>query len=150
MAYTTYSFKDMTGAFAHPQAGIYTFGGEIGAGQIVVTMTSEKTTHDVAADGNVQISAIAGDNGTVSIEVQQTSSLNQFLVKWFNIVKNSLNNNDISNWVGASLLVRNSLDGTTHVCTGISPQNIPNKTYAKQGGNVTWVLMCGDISNPTV
>lgn len=150
MAYTTYSFKDLTGAFSHPAVGIFTFGGEIGAGQVVVTMSTEKTVHDVAADGNVQISAIAGDNGTVTIEVQQTSSLHIFLMKWFNSVKNALNNNDISTWVGASLLVRNTLDGTTHICTGISPQNIPNKTYTKQGGNLTWVLMSGDIQNPTV
>lgn len=150
MAYKTYSFKDLTGAFYHPLAGIFTFGGQIGAGQIVIHMDSVKTAHDVAADGHVQISAIAGDNGSITIEVQQTSSLNRFLMTWFNIVKNALNDNDVSNWAGASLLVRNAQDQTSHICTGISPQNIPDKTYAKQGGNITWTLMAGDIQNPTV
>lgn len=149
MAYTTYSFKDLTGAFAHPTAGVFTFGGEIGMGQVVITMATEKTMHDVAADGTVQVSAVAGDNGTVAIEVQQTSSFHKFLMTWFNTVKNALNNDDVTNWTGASILLRSSLDGTSHLCTGISPQNIPAKTYAKQGGNITWTLMAADIQNPT-
>jgi hypothetical protein len=149
MTYTTYSFKDTTGAFFHPLAGAFTFGGEIGSGQFVTHMATEKTVHDVASDGTVQISAIAGDNGTIAIEVQQTSSLHQFLLTWFNIVKNALNNSDITNWAGATLLLRNTTDGTSHICTGISPQNIPDKTYTKQAGNLTWTLMCADIQNPT-
>lgn len=150
MAYTTYSFKDLTGAFSHPDAGVFTFGGEIGAGQITVTMTTAKSVQDVAADGTVQISAIAGDNGTVAIEVQQTSSFHKFLLSWFNTVKNALNNDDISDWAGGSMLLRSTLNGTSHIITGISPDNIPAKVYAKQGGNITWSLMCGDIQNPTV
>lgn len=150
MSYTTYSFKDLSGGFAHPLAGIFTFGGEIGAGQITVHMATEKTAQDVAADGTVQISAIAGDNGTVTIEVQQTSSFHIFLLDWANIIKNNLNNNDISNWATASLLLRNVTNGTSHIITGISPQNIPDKVYAKQGGNINWVLMAGDIQSPTI
>jgi hypothetical protein len=148
--YTTYSFKDLSGAFYHPLAGVYTFGGTIGLGQAVVHMATEKTVHEVASDGTVQVSAVAGDNGTIAIECQMTSSLNGFLYKWFNTIKNNLNNGDISNWVSASLLLRNTLNGTSHICTGISPQNIPDKTYTKQGGNVTWTLMCSDIQNPTI
>ena len=149
MSYTTYSFKDLSGGFAHPLAGIFTFGGEVGAGQVTVHMATEKTVQDVAADGNVQISAIAGDNGTVSIEMQQTSSLHVFLLTWFNTIKNALNKNDVSNWNNATLLLRNTVNGTSHIVTGISPQNIPDKPYGKQGTNITWVLMAGDISNIT-
>ena len=140
----------MNGGFSHPLAGAFTFGGEIGAGQITVHMATEKTAQDVAADGAVQISAIAGDNGTVTIEVQQTSSFHLFLLDWANTVKNNLNSNDISNWATASLLLRNITNGTSHVVTGISPQNIPDKVYAKQGGSINWVLMAADIQSVTI
>jgi hypothetical protein len=146
---TTYSFKDLTGAFTHSLAGSYVFGGQIGLGQVVVHMATEKTATDTAADGTVQISAIAGDSGTVSIECQQTSDLHKFLLVWANIVKTALNNNDISAWATASILLRNSVDGTSHTVGEVSPQNIPDKTYASQGGKVTWVLSAGDIQSLT-
>lgn len=147
---TTYSFKDLTGAFYHPLAGIYNFGGQMGAGQITVHMATEKTSQDVAADGAVQISAVAGDNGTVTIEVQQTSAFHAYLLDWANTIKNNLNNNDISDWASGTMLLRNISNGTSHTVSGISPQNIPDKVYAKQGGNINWVLMAADIQSLTV
>ncbi len=149
MSYSTYSFKDLTGGFSHPLAGTFIFGGEIGAGQITITMATEKTMQDVAADGTVQISAIAGDNGTVAIEVQQTSSFHTFLVQWFDLVKNGLNNDDVSTWNSASMLLRSTVNGVSHIVTGISPQNLPPKVYGKQGANITWTLSAGNIQTAT-
>lgn len=144
--YTTYSFKDLSGAFTY-SAVAYTFGGQMGMGQIVIHMATEKTSHDTAADGTVQITAVAGDSGTVTIECQQTSSLHKYLLLWANTVKTAMKNNDISTWASASMLLRNTVDGSTHTITGISPQNIPDKTYASAGGKVSWVLMAADIQS---
>jgi Bacteriophage KPP10, Structural protein ORF10 len=147
---TTYSFKDTSGSFSHPDAGTFQFAGQIGMGQFTVEMLTEKSEHTVASDGNVMVSAIAGDNGHVSIEVQQTSALHQFLMSWYNTVKTALNNGNVTNWAGASLTLRNIVDGSTHYCNGISPSRMPAKTYAKQGQNIAWVLMCADIQTITV
>lgn len=146
---TTYSFKDTSGAFNHPLVGTFRFAGQIGMGQFSVSMTTERTTHDVAADGLVMPSYIAGDNGNISIEVQQTSLLFAFLLAWYNSVKAQADNGDVSLWASATLTLRNAVDGSTHVCSGISPSKNPDKVYAAQGGRVTWVLMCGDIQSVT-
>jgi Protein of unknown function (DUF3277) len=147
---TTYSFLDLSGGFSHTYSDYYTFSGNSqGKGQIVVTMATEKTVHSVSADGTTMPSYVAGDNGTISIECQQTSDLHKYLLGWYNNLQDAAKNGDVSEWATASLMLRNVTDGTSHYCDGISPQNVPPKTYGAQGGNVTWVLMCCDIQNPT-
>jgi hypothetical protein len=147
---STYSFKDTSGAFTHPIAGAFRFAGQIGMGQFTVSMSTEKSAHDVAADGAVMISAISGDNGSISIEVQQTSDLHRFLLSWYNTIKTLMDNGDVTTWASAQLTLRTILDGSTHICTGISPSKVPDKTYAAQGQRLTWTLMCGDIQNVTL
>lgn len=144
-----YSFKDLSGAFSHPAAGSFQFAGQIGQGQTTVEMTTEKTVQDVAADGTVMVSAIAGDNGQISIEMQQTSELFKFLLDWYNLVNTALNNNDASGWAAATLTLRNITDGSGHVCTGVSPAKIPTKPYSAQGQKITWILPAANIQNTT-
>ncbi len=144
MGRSTYSFTDLSGAFAHPALGAYVFTGQ-GVGQVIVHMATEKTAHDMAADGAVMISKIVGDNGQITVECQQTSDVHKFLLGWYNYVKYA----PTEEWAQAACTLRNTSDGTSHICTGISPQNVPDKTYAAQGGRVSWVLMCGDIQSLT-
>lgn len=145
----TYSFKDLSGAFAHPLAGAFIFQGQIGMGQITIAMATEKTTHDVAADGTVMVSFISGDNGSLQIEAQQTSELHAFLLNWYNLIKTAADLGDVSNWASAALSFRNILDGSVHVITGVSPNKIPDKVYAAQGGKITWHLMAADVQSTT-
>lgn len=145
---TTYSFKDLTGAFIHPLVGSYVLGGgNVGLGQITVSMTQDRTQQDVAADGSVMVSYMPGDNGTISIEVQQTSDLHGFLLAWFNACKTAADAGDVLNWAAAAISIRNLVDGATHTATGISPGKQPDKSYAAQGGKITWVLPCARIIN---
>ena len=147
---TTYSFKDTSGAFTHPLAGEFILGGEIGEGQFTIVMTTDKSSHNVAADGAVMVSFIAGDNGHIAIECQQTSAIHAFLLGWYNIIKTLAIRGDVTNWANAALSLRNIVDGSEHQLTGVSPQRIPDKTYAAQGGMITWTLMAADIQNVTV
>ncbi len=138
---TTYSFKDLTGAFVHPLVGSYILGGgNIGMGQITISMTTDRTMQDVASDGSVMVSYIAGDNGSVSIEVQQTSDLHNFLLTWFNACKTAADLGEVFTWAAAAMTIRNIIDGSVHTITGISPGKIPDKVYASQGGKITWML----------
>ena len=150
MASPTYSFKNTIGAFAHPLVGAFSFAGQIGAGQFVVTMATERTVHDTAADGTVMPSYLAGDSGSVSIEVQQTSDFHAFLMEWYNAAKTQADGGDVSNWANATLTIRSTVDGSTHICSGGSPSKIPDKVYAAQGGRLTWVLMFADIQSLNV
>jgi Bacteriophage KPP10, Structural protein ORF10 len=147
---TVYSFKDTSGNMSDPDVGSFQFAGNIGMGQFTVEMATEKSDHNVASDGSVMVSAIAGDNGHVMIEVQQTSQLHTFLVKWYNAKNTGMKNGNVTNFASAALTLRNIIDGSTHVCKGITPQRMPPKVYARQGQMLTWTLMCADIQTVTL
>jgi hypothetical protein len=145
---TTYSFKDLTGAFVHPIVGTYILGGgNVGLGQITITMAQDRTAQDVAADGSVMVSYIPGDNGGCSIEVQQTSDLHSFLLDWFNACKTAADGGDITNWASAQLTFRSILDGSSHELSGVSPGKMPDKVYQQQGSKITWTLPAANVIN---
>jgi hypothetical protein len=147
---STYSFKDTAGAFTHPLAGAFLFAGQIGMNQAHVSMATEKTTHNLAADGNVMVSYIAGDNGSIALEVQQTSDLHAFLLAWYNTIKTLADQGNVTNWATAAITLRNLVDGSIHEATGVSPSKIPDKVYAAQGQNITWTLMAADVQTVTI
>jgi hypothetical protein len=140
-----YSYKDVSLAFVHPLVDSFFLTGEEGAGQIVISNTTDHTVHSVAADGTTMVSAVAGENGHLTLEVQQTSSLQKTLLTWFNAVNTALKGGDVSNWATAVVVVRSLLDGSVHTLTGVSPLKNPDKTYAAQGGNITWTLMAAKV-----
>ncbi len=142
MAKSTYSFLDVTGSIHSELAGDYIFTGE-GAGSISISKSTDRTSHDVAADGSVMVSKIAGNNGTITIEVQQTSPLHKWLEQWYTLIWNGAT----SHWADTTILIRNSTMNISHYCTGVSPQKEPDTPYQSQGQRVTWTLMCADITN---
>lgn len=150
MASRTYSFKDTGGAFFHPLAGPFAFSGQIGMHQFTISMAAEKTVHDLAGDGTVMPSAIAGNNGQIAIEVQQTSKFHAFMLAWYNLVVTAMEQGDVTNFASASITLRNLVDGSLHELTGVSPSKVPDKTYAQQGQHITWVLMAADIRSVTI
>ena len=145
----TYSFKALTGVLINPVLGaaIQLSGGNIGNGNLTVEMATERTTHQVGNDGTIMPSYKAGDNGTITIEMQQTSSLHHSLVALFNSLKTSADSGDVSNWASTTISLRTTNDGSGHLCKGVSFQKIPPKPYAADGQNVTWVLMAASITN---
>jgi len=120
----------------------YIFTGK-GVGSITISKSTERTVHDIAADGSVMVSKVPGNNGTVIIEVQQSSPLNEWLYAWFQKLWNS----PTSKWASTTILIRNGHLRRTHVCVGVSPSKESNSTYQAQGIRVTWNLMCADIVN---
>ena len=142
MEQTTYSFTDLAGSISHPTFGSYIFDGT-GVGSVTVTKSTDRTTHDIAADGSVMVSKIAGNNGAISIEVQQTSSIHKWLLAWFN----ALWQLPTSEWASTSIMLRNTATGTRHICSGISPQKEPDTPHQAQGQTLTWTLLCADITN---
>jgi hypothetical protein len=140
--YSTYSFCDVSINFSHPTVGQISLNGE-GLGSISFSLTQEKTAHDIAADGAVMVSKIAGNAGTITISTQQTSPLHKFLIGWYNYVTSP--NTLASEFATASLLLRGVSMGDEIQCLGVSPQKRPDKAYQQQGQQVSWVLMATDI-----
>jgi hypothetical protein len=143
MSNTTYSFLDSVVVLAHALLPIpITISGE-GLGKAVVSMTTERTAHQVAADGSVMVSKIAGNNGNITIDLQQTSAAHKALLAFYNLVVTSPPNA----WAQGVLTMRNVTDGSMHVATGISFQKVPDKTYEAEGQMVSWTLMAADIQS---
>jgi hypothetical protein len=142
MELTTYSFADLAGSINHPTFGFYLFDGT-GVGSVTVSKATDRTAHDIAADGSVMVSKIAGNNGTVTIECQQTSAIHKWLSAWFN----ALWQLPTSEWASTSMTLRNTATGTRHIISGISPQKEPDTPYQSQGQRVSWTLMCAEITN---
>ena len=139
--YNTYSFEDVTCSFEHPGVGAASSTGA-GVGSISIAMANDKTTHDVAADGVVMISKIAGSNGTVSLSVQQTSQIHKYFMKWYNYVTTA----PASEWAGMTITIKSNNLGDSTTCVGVSPQKLADRPYQAQGQQVTWNLMSAEIT----
>ena len=144
---TTYSFKDIKCVCSGPGGGFIIGGGNVGAGSITITMSEDRTVQDVAADGTVMPSYVAGDNGSVAIEVQQTSSLHHALLAMYNALKLLADAGEVASWASTTISFITLLDGSSHVLTGVSFQRIPAKAYAAHGAKITWNLMACNIVN---
>ncbi len=139
---STYSFLDLSGAFVHPQLGAYTFDGK-GVGSINVVMATDKTVHDVAADGSVMVSKMAGQNGVITIQCQQTSLLHKFLLGIYNALLLA----GTDQWAQASIFMRNTTTGQSHMAVGVSPRKSADIPYQAQGQMVSWEMMAANIQS---
>jgi hypothetical protein len=147
---TTYSFKDTSGVISGPTIVTpFSLFGQIGLGQFIVAMTTDHTVFDTAADGTIMGSAIPGDSGQLSIEMQQTSNLYDFLWQTYNGLKTAMLLGNVTNWLGMSITIRNIVDGSSHNLTGVGFGKPPDKVYAAQGQRITWVLPAADIQTVT-
>jgi Protein of unknown function (DUF3277) len=146
---TTYSFKSLTGVLTNSVFGVTIplTGGNIGVGSITIRMNTTRTTHDVAADGTVMPSYIAGDNGEVDIAVQETSAIHQALLALYNLAVLAANHDDVSGWAAMAMSFVLLVDGSTHTLTGVSFEKIPDKPYEASGQKMTWKLMAANIVN---
>lgn len=141
LEHTTYSFSDLAGAIGHPSAGAYTFTGE-GAGSVTITKAQDDSAIDVAADGTVMISKLAGHNGVITVVCQQTSTIHKFLLDLYNYLKTVAPTQE---WAQITGLFRNTADGTFHEATGICFQKKADIPYQAQGQNVTWNFLAAYI-----
>jgi len=137
---TTYSFADVTLTINHPKVGKYIASGG-GIGSINLSMSNDRTVHDIAADGSVMVSKIRARNGQLSLAIQQTSPLNKWLTKWFNYLETA----STSAWADTTVTIRCPVMGDSKILTGVSPQKQADVPYQAQGQQVTWNLMAADI-----
>jgi hypothetical protein len=144
---TTYSFKDLSGAMTSFLAGAFPFAGGLGLGRISVEYITDHGALDTAADGTVLPSFVAGRSGRITIEVQQTSAFHKFLLHWHNMHVTMCSAGDISRWASTAILLRNTLDGSSHEALGVIPTKIPDKAYAASPTMITWTLLCSNLNS---
>lgn len=138
---TTYSFSDVSVVISHPSVGQKIANG-VGIGTINVSMTTDRSAHDIAADGSVMVSKIRARNGIVTLTVQQTSELNKWLLKnWYSYLESA----STSKWADTTVTIKSPVMRDLITATGVSPQKLPDRPYQAQGQLVTWTLMAADI-----
>jgi len=142
---TTYAFKNVVGAFTDPDAGSFPFTGQEGVKHLSISNATERGVIDVAADGSQMVSYVSGAGGAIDIEVQQTSSLHQFLVVWANIKFTESDAGNAANFAAAAIKIVDLLSGAMHTLTGVFPTKIPDKPYGPSGASVTWRLMAANV-----
>ena len=140
MGQSTYSFTDLTVTFTHAALGQLVCQGE-GLGSITFTMTDDTSAHDTASDGSVMTTKIIAPNGTVAVEVQQTS----YVHKWFTRLNNYLRTAPSREWAEISMLAVSPSMHVTHEGTNMSIQKRADKPYQQQGQRVTWNFLAGDL-----
>ncbi len=140
--FTTYSFTDLSGALILAGES-YIFSGQEGAGGVTISMDTDKTEMQTAADGSVMGSFIPGDAGKITIEVQQTSDLHKWLLAKYNVAKTA----GAALWLSGAARFRNIVEGSGHIATGVAFQKLPDKAYKATGQMVAWVLAAADIQS---
>jgi hypothetical protein len=145
MNITTYSFMDVSVSISHPSVGKYSAVGE-GIGSINISMANDRTAHDVSGDGSVMVSKIRARNGSIVFSIQQTSSFNRWLTKWYNFLEGAPT--DV--YADTSIVIRAPKMGELTTLKGVSPQKLPDKPYQVQGQNVSWTLLAADIQQDEI
>ncbi len=137
----TYSFEDTSLTISHPGFGTYTAYGT-GLGNISVSYANDVTQHTVAADLAVVVSKWAAKNGTVNLEILQSSDFNEWLKKFAAFLEES----PTDQFALATMDIKNRSTGDSYHCTGVSHQKKADNSFQSQAQNRTWSLMCANIS----
>jgi len=135
-----YSFDDTSVTFSHAAVGQYVASGK-GIGSLGVSMATDRSVQDVAADGSVMTSKIKGRNGTLSVSAQQTSDLHKWLLKLYNYLETAPTNQ----WAGITIVVRSPSMQDKVTATGVAFQKIPDRQWQAQGQQLMWTLLAADI-----
>lgn len=134
---STYSFLDISGSMFHPKIGPFIFTGQ-GVGQLIIQPAGERTEHDYAIDGSVNIIKVPDIGGKVIIQCQQVSAVNSWLLWLYSILGSPLGTD--KDWGRMVMLIRDIQHGTQYNIRGVSFSNIPETVYASAGGSVIWTL----------
>lgn len=138
----TYSFEDTSLTFTHPGFGNYSAYGT-GLGSLSVAFSNDISSHDVASDCAVVVSKWAVRNGTVTIEVLQSSDLN----KWLRDFTSWLETAESGQFALATMDIVNKSTGDTYHCAGVTPQKKADNQFNSTASRRTWTLLCADISS---
>ena len=137
----TYSFEDTVLTISHPNFGTYSAYGT-GIGSLSIAYANDVTKHDVAADLAVVVSKWVAKNGTVTLDIMQSSDFNAWLKKFAAFLENS----DTDQFALATMSISNKSTGDSYYCTGVSHQKRADKSFQSQAQNRSWTMMCASIT----
>ena len=142
MSYNVYSLPDVKTVLYHPDVGTANLH-RCGTGKITVSAAGDLTSHTTTADGYVVVNRLKTTNGTVQIEVPQNSPGDDFLRRWAKWARSTKSSDRIA--LG-TLTVTDSITGYKTVCTGVSLQKVPDRTWDRTATNVNYTLLATNIT----
>jgi hypothetical protein len=138
---STYSFMDVTASFTGPTGVIdLGYGSANSEEGVTVTMTENKNTMTIGADGEVMHSLHAGKSGSITVTLLKTSPVNKKLSLAYNAQSQSS-----ATWGNNVIVIRNTASGDITTARSVAFQKQPDHNNAKDGGTVAWVFDCGKI-----
>lgn len=138
----TYSFEDTSLTISHPGFGTYTAYGT-GIGDITISYSNDVTYHNVAADLAVVVSKWVARNGSVQLNILQSSDFNEWLKKFAAFLEEA----PTDQFALATMDIKNKSTGDNYHCTGVSHQKRADNSFQSQAQNRTWNMMCANISS---
>ena len=138
---TVYSLADVRTVLYHQNVGQCVLSAQ-GVGKISVTHSGDLSSHTATADGYVVVNRLRSSNGLITLEVPQNSSADEFLRRWARYLKSA----PTYLFALSALNIVDAAGGFTIYCEGVTPQKIPDRTYDKTSGNVSWVLLAASIT----
>lgn len=137
----TFSFEDTSLTISHPGFGTYTAYGT-GIGDITISYSNDVTYHNVAADLAVVVSKWVARNGSVQLNILQSSDFNEWLKKFAAFLEEA----PTDQFALATMDIKNKSTGDNYHCTGVSHQKRADNNFQSQAQNRTWNMMCANIS----
>ena len=142
MAYNVYSLPDCKSVLAHPDVGTANLH-LCGIGKITVSAGGDLSSHTTTADGYVVVNRLKTTHGTITLEVPQNSVGDAFLRRWAKWARSTASPNRIA--LG-TLTIQDSAAGFTVVCTGVSLQKVPDRTFDRTSTHLAYTLLATTIT----
>ncbi len=142
MAYNVYSLADTRAVLYHPYVGTANLH-LCGRGKMIVSYSGDLSTHTASADGTVIVNKLKADNGIITLEVPQNSIADNFLRKWCKYLRNT---SRPEYFMLSTLTITDQAGGFTLLCTGVTPQKIPDRTFDRSSTNLTYTLLAASIT----
>ena len=140
--FTVYSLADVSVVMLHKKVGQCKLATQ-GLGKIGISYSGDLSSHTATADGYVVVNRLRSSHGTVTLEVPQNSSADEYLRKWAKYLKNM---KDSAQFAKTTLSIVDKAGKLTISCQGVTPQKIPDRTYDTASSNLTWTLLCAEIT----
>ena len=142
MAYNVYSLPDVKAVLYHPDVGTANLH-LCGIGKITIAAAGDLSSHTMTSDGYVVVNRLKTTNGNITIEVPQNSIGDDFLRRWGKWARGTGSPNRIA--LG-TLTITDNVSGFQTVCTGVSLQKMPDRTYNRTATNVSYALLATTIT----
>ena len=136
-----YSLADTKVVLSHPKVGTANLH-LCGTGKVVITASGDLSSHTTTADGYVVVNKLKSVNGMVTVEVPQNSIGDTFLRKWIRYLRNCA----ASQYLNTTLTITDAAGGFTILCTQVTPQKVPDRSYDRSSTNVTYTFLAAEIT----